>query len=104
MFDRLDHMRRHIVSAHPDAAKDDERKLYDIVCNLCNRRFARTYNLQRHLLTHGINQIKMDDETDERLECADCKQTFESADEMLAHGKCVDFIMEPTIEIKFSTE
>lgn len=82
-FDRLTYLRRHIASAHP-MARDDEKQ-YDIVCNLCDKKFARPDNLMRHMMTHS-GDIKLEDV--ENFVCVQCGLTFRNGKELVAHGIC----------------
>lgn len=91
MFGRLTHLRRHIASVHPDAARHGGQKQYDIVCKVCDRRFARTDNLQRHLLTHGTDDDNNATEAiieEREWECVKCKLSFSSKMELIDHGNC----------------
>lgn len=94
MFGRLTHLRRHIAFAHPEANKEQ----FDIVCNVCDRRFARTDNLQRHLLTHATSDVPLDHDIEKQLDCADCKQSFKSKEDLMTHDATCLATLEKSID------
>lgn len=48
-------------------------------CNICNKRYANSYNLKRHLLIHTMNSYK--------IACPECTNLYNRKDNALRHLK-----------------